>query len=191
MHPQKESAAFPFLDADTQAAAKKTVRRLADLRGCFLDHSAYEAALAEGDPVVYLVASFEPEQGEGDLHYGFGCLMPGMIGEEYYLTKGHLHEWREAAEVYFGLAGEGVMLLEDERSGACRMCPLRTGEIVYVPGHAAHRTFNTGESPLTYLGVYSARAGHDYRPIAERNFRCTVVRRDGRPVMIAREDVKK
>ena len=71
--------------------------------------------------------------------------------------------------MYFGLSGEGVMLLEDEASGEYRMVPLRPNEAVFVPGHTAHRTINTGRVPLTYLGVYPARAGHDYDAIARRN----------------------
>jgi glucose-6-phosphate isomerase len=85
--------------------------------------------------------------------------MPGKIGDEYFLTKGHLHAWRPAAEFYFGLSGEGVMLLEDEATGESRLVPLRPHHAVYVPGHTAHRTVNTGAVPLTYLGVYPARPG--------------------------------
>lgn len=168
------------------AGAKATARHLADLRGCFADAKAYEAALATGNPLLYRVASVEPAAGEGDLHYGVGCIMPGKIGDEYYLTKGHLHSWRPAAEFYFGLSGEGVMLLEDEATGESRMVPLRPHQAVYVPGRTAHRTMNTGSTPLTYLGVYPARAGHDYGVIAQRNFRCLVVERNGRPVMLER-----
>jgi glucose-6-phosphate isomerase, archaeal len=171
------------------AGAKATERHLADLRGCFADAKAYEAALAAGNPLLYRVASVEPAAGEGDLHYGVGCIMPGKIGDEYYLTKGHLHSWRPAAEFYFGLSGEGVMLLEDEATGESRMVPLRPHQAVYVPGHTAHRTMNTGSVPLTYLGVYPARAGHDYGVIAQRNFRCVVVEREGRPVMLERSQL--
>lgn len=168
------------------AGANPVERRLADLRGCFADAAAYEAALAAGNPLLYRVASVEPGAGEGDLHYGVGCLMPGRIGDEYFLTKGHLHAWRPAAEFYFGLTGEGVMLLEDEATGESRMVPLRPHHAVYVPGSTAHRTMNTGTVPLTYLGVYPARAGHDYGAIAQRNFRHVVVERAGGPVMIPR-----
>lgn len=168
------------------AGAKPIERRLADLRGCFADTAAYAAALAAGNPLLYRVASVEPAAGEGDLHYGVGCLMPGKIGDEYFLTKGHLHAWRPAAEFYFGLTGEGVMLLEDEATGESRMVPLRPHHAVYVPGHTAHRTMNTGTVPLTYLGVYPARAGHDYGAIAQRNFRHVVVERAGQPAMIER-----
>jgi glucose-6-phosphate isomerase len=161
-------------------------RRLADLRGCFADAAAYEAALAAGNPPVYRVASVAPAAGAGDLHYGIGCVLPGKIGDEYFLTKGHLHAWRPAAEFYFGLSGEGAMLLEDEATGESRLVPLQPHAAVYVPGHTAHRTVNTGAVPLIYLGVYPAQAGHDYGAIATRNFRGVVVERAGQPVLLAR-----
>lgn len=171
------------------AGAKPTERYLTDLRGSFADAEAYEAALAVGNPLLYRVGGIAPATGEGDLHYGVGCIMPGKIGDEYYLTKGHLHAWRPAAEFYFGLSGEGVMLLEDEATGESRLVALRPHHAIYVPGHTAHRTVNTGAVPLTYLGVYPARAGHDYGVIAKRNFRCVVVERSGQPVMLPRNEL--
>lgn len=167
--------------------ATRVQRFLADLRGCFADVAAYEAALAAGNPLVYTVASFEPGHGEGDLHYGIGCIQPGRVGDEYFMTKGHFHAWRPAAEFYFGLAGEGVMLLEDERTGESRLIELHPHTAVYVPGYTAHRTINVGSDPLTYLGVYPARAGHDYGAIATRNFQCVVVAREGRPILLKRD----
>lgn len=161
-------------------------RRLSDLRDCFVDTEACAAALAEGDPLLYRVTAVEPASGGGDLHYGLGVLFPGKIGDEYFLTKGHLHRIREAAEVYIGLSGEGRMLLEDEATGESRLEPLGAGRVVYVPGFTAHRTINTGDEPLTYFGVYPANAGHDYGAIAERNFLKVVVERGGTPVMLDR-----
>ena len=163
-----------------------TRRYLADLRGCFRDSVALEQRLAQDNSLVYTVAAVAPAEGEGDLHYGLGTIYPGLVGNEYFLTKGHLHAWRPAAEVYIGIAGEGVMLLEDEATGESHMLPLEKNSIVYVPGRTAHRTMNVGESPLVYLGVYPARAGHDYSSIAQRNFRFTVVKRDGKPYMLLR-----
>jgi len=161
-------------------------RHLSDLRGCFANNAAFEATLAAGNPLLYSVGAVEPAGGEGDLHYGVGMLMPGKIGNEYFMTKGHLHSWRPAAEFYFGLTGAGVMLLEDETSGQSRMVPLQANGVVYVPGYTAHRTMNVGKTPLTYIGVYPAKAGHDYSTIAKTNFRFVVVERDGQPVMIER-----
>lgn len=163
-------------------------RHLSDLSGCFADASAFAAATAQGDPLVYSVSTVERASGAGDLHFGIGRLLPGKVGREYYLTKGHMHSWREAAEVYVGLSGEGAMLLEDPASGASRMVPLLPNSAVYVPGNTAHRTVNTGASPLVYMGIYPAGAGHDYRVIAERNFRCVVLEEHGRPVMRDRAD---
>jgi len=163
-------------------------RHLADLGGSFADAGAYAAALAAGNPLVYTVASAEPASGPGDLHYGLGVLQPGRIGAEYYLTKGHLHTWRPAAEVYIGLRGEGAMLLEPEDGGEARLVPLVAGSVVYVPGFTAHRTVNTGAEPLAYLGVYPAAAGHDYQVIARNNFRHVVVERGGRPALLPRGD---
>ncbi|MBM4088001.1 MAG: glucose-6-phosphate isomerase [Planctomycetes bacterium] len=173
------------------AGARAVRRHLSDLRGCFADSQAYEVALAAGNPLIYSVGAVEPADGEGDLHYGLGLLLPGRIGNEYYLTKGHLHAWRPAAEFYFGLTGEGVMLLEDEATGESRIVPLSPNGVVYVPGCTAHRTMNVGTTPLTYLGVYPAKAGHDYSAIAKNSFRCVVIERDGKPAMMKRKDLLK
>ena len=168
------------------AGAAATSRYLSDLGSCFLDTAAYQSALQAGNPLVYSVASVALGSGDGDLHYGLGKIMPGRVGSEYYMTKGHFHAWREAAELYIGLAGEGVMLLEEEVSGSTQVVPLRPCQTVYVPGHTAHRTINVGSVPLTYLGVYPAKAGHDYGAIARRNFSKVLIDRNGQPVLLDR-----
>jgi glucose-6-phosphate isomerase len=149
-------------------------RRLSDLRGCFADEQAFERRLAAGNDLVYTVSSAGPESGLGDLAFGLGTVLPGRVGDEYFLTKGHDHQWREAAEVYVGLAGRGGLVLED-KTGARRFVPMTAGDIVYVPGSTAHRTVNTGDEPLSYLGIYPADAGHDYANIAADNFGLVVV----------------
>lgn len=162
------------------------LRRLSDLRGCFADEAAYAAALAQGDPVIYTVSTIQPAQGEGQLHGALGVIWPGRIGAEYHLTRGHLHAWRPAAEMYLGLRGQGMMLLEDEATGEGGMVPLLPQGVVYVPGGTAHRTINTGDEPLVYLGVYPAEAGHDYEAVARRHFRQVVVAMDGKPTLLDR-----
>lgn len=169
------------------AEGADTQRYLSDLRGCFADTAAFEAALAEGDRLIYSVSSVTPADQEGDLHYGLGMVMPGQIGAEYFLTKGHLHAWRPAAEIYIGLSGKGVMVLEHEQGGESQMVPLEANGVVYVPGWTAHRTCNVGNEPLIYLGIYPAQAGHDYASIAERNFRSVVVNEGGSPRLLGRE----
>ena len=163
-----------------------TVRYLRDLAGSFADQAAYTAALAAGDPVIYRATQVEEGTDEGDIHYGLAIIYPGKVGAEYHLTKGHIHAWRPAAEVYIGLAGRGLMLLEDERTGESTVIPLERNSTVYVPGYAAHRTINIGEEPLVYWGVLSSRAGHDYGSIGQRNFSKVVVEIDGQPVVMDR-----
>ena len=173
-------------DAGVLQGVPVVERRLGDLRGVFYDEAAYEKMLEEaGNVLLYTVQTVEPGDGEGDLHYGLGTIMPGRVGNEYFLTRGHLHAWRPAAEVYIGLGGSGLMILESE-SGETTVEPLGRGHIVTVPGFTAHRTVNTGAEPLRYLGIYPARAGHDYASIAERNFGVVVVKQNGEPVVIER-----
>lgn len=161
-------------------------RRLSDLRECFADRQAFEAALEQANPVVYEVTAVEPASGDGQLHYGLGILYPGRVGEEYFLTKGHYHSHRPAAEVYIGLSGSGVMLLEEEGTGESRLIPLHANSVVYVPGHTAHRTANIGTDPLVYIGIYPSNAGHDYSTISAKNFRMRVVDQNGEPKMVER-----
>ncbi len=46
---------------------------------------------------------------------------------------------------------------------------------------------NTGSEPLVYIGIYPAKAGHDYGAIAERNFRSVVVEKQGQPQLHSRD----
>ncbi len=174
--------------AGTIAGRPRVERRLSELAPCFADQAAGREVLRHADPLVYAVSTFAPADGAGDLHYGLAQVMPGRVGREYFMTKGHFHAWREAAEFYFTLSGEGLMLLEGETGGRAQAVPMRPREAVYVPGRTAHRTVNVGPEPLTFLGVYPARAGYDYGAIAARNFRHVIVARDGGPAMIPREE---
>jgi glucose-6-phosphate isomerase, archaeal len=166
-------------------SATTIVRRLSDFNGYFIDQDSF-TSMAGDNPIIYTLSSVESSQGEGQLHYGFGTVMPGKIGSEYFFTRGHLHTWRIAAEIYMGLSGEGYLLLEHE-NGSYKLNPLSPGQIIYVPGFTAHRTINTGMEPLTYLGVYPAQAGHDYATIKSTNFRHVVVEINGQPQLIDRK----
>lgn len=166
-----------------------TQRYLRDLRDSFADAAAVDALLrADDNPLLYYVTQIEDAMGEGDLHYGLGVLLPGKVGVEYFMTRGHLHAWRAAAEVYLGLRGRGLMLLENEQTGACEAVALEANTIVHVPGHTAHRTINTGAEPLVYWGILSSRAGHDYGAVGKRNFSKVVVEVDGAPVVMDRTE---
>lgn len=177
------------IDAGEISNADITERRLSDLDGYFVNEAAYQKQRSEkGDPLIYRVHRVAAADQDGDLHYGLGELMPGTVGQEYYMTKGHFHEWRDAAEVYICLDGQGKMLLEDEQSKDVRLLSFDCDEVVYVPGHVAHRTINYGSTPLKYMGIYPAKAGHDYGRIANENFQKILVQEHDRPTLVNRTD---
>jgi glucose-6-phosphate isomerase len=163
-------------------------RRLSEMQDAFGDARACAAILRGDDPVLYTVSTFDVYEGPGHLRCGLGVLFPGRVGEEYFLTRGHLHERREAAEIYVGLRGMGLMLMQREDGTGSTTAELTSDSFVYVPGYTAHRTVNVGDEPLIYLGIYPADAGHDYEPIRAGNFSSVVVCRDGRPAVLPRSE---
>jgi glucose-6-phosphate isomerase len=115
-------------------------KRLGDMAGVYLDRAAYDALVAEAgaDAVVYRVAEHRAASGPGALVIGTSTLQPGRVGEEFAVTRGHLHVLADRAELYHCLSGRGVMLLET-LDGRSRAVPLTAGGAVHVPGHWARR----------------------------------------------------
>lgn len=167
-----------ILDARTVAQ-----RFLSDLEGVFADPSA-EAALLEQNPLIYEVyeATENPEL-TGHLLYSTTVIHPGKVGSEYFMTRGHYHALEDRAELYFGLLGEGCLLLQN-REGMVNLQPVSPGTAAYVPPCWAHRTINTGAESFVFLAVYPAEAGHNYAAIAEQGFASILVERDGRPQLV-------
>ncbi|WP_279504787.1 glucose-6-phosphate isomerase family protein [Aeromonas veronii] len=158
---------------------------LADLQGLFADLHA-EAALSP-DTRLYRVAMLPGNGGEGDLNMGVTYLEAGRVGQEFFMTRGHIHARAEQAEYYFGLCGGGLLLLQD-MAGVCRLEQVFPGSVHHIPGHVAHRLVNTGEKQLSVLAVWPAIAGHDYRLMAERGFGLRVVAgKEGEPCVVSCE----
>lgn len=141
--------------------------RLADLSGLFADE--YACSTRDPDTLLYRVAMLPGSGVEGDLNMGVTHIEAGRIGQEYFMTRGHLHARAEQAEYYFGLRGEGLLLLQDG-VGECRLERVFHGSVHHIEGHVAHRLINTGETPLSALAVWPAIAGHDYRLMARKGF---------------------
>jgi glucose-6-phosphate isomerase len=158
-------------------------RRLSDLRGLFADPIA-ETALLNQNPLIYQV--FETEENpavEGQLRFSTTIIQPGKVGDEYFFTKGHYHGKSDRAEVYYGLKGEGLLLLQT-RAGEVSIQPMRPGSAAFVPPHWGHRTINTGSENFAFLAVYPADAGYDYGSIAERGFAEIIIEQNGKPVAV-------
>jgi glucose-6-phosphate isomerase, archaeal len=155
------------LDGVMTGATSSYEKRLGDMGGVYRDDAAYRSAVADKgtDFLVYRVEEHRNVDGEGALIIGTSTLQPGRYGDEFAVTRGHLHAKADRAELYFCLSGTGVMLLEtlDGRSEAL---PITAGEAVHVPGHWVHRSVNVGDEPFVTLFCYGADAGQDYELIS-------------------------
>ncbi len=175
-----------FTGALTGSVSVST-KRLGDLKGVFADEAA-RASLPQ-DTAVYTVHAHvaEREGTPGGLFFGTSFIHPGMVGEEFFMTRGHFHTRSETAEYYWCLQGEGILLLMDRqrRCTAQRMTP---GSLHYIPGHVAHRLVNTGSQVLAVGACWPSDAGHDYRTIEEQGFSARVVLRNGHAAVLAMEE---
>ena len=138
-----------------------------DLRGVYRDADAFEqlAAADNGEP-LYWVETSNTEGGPGGLITGTSVLQPGRVADEYFMTRGHLHVKADRAELYVGLAGHGVMLLET-LDGESRAVEVNPGEAVYVPGQWVHRSINVGDELFVTLFCYASDAGQNYQIIED------------------------
>ncbi len=159
-------------------AALWSARHLSQMKAAYADQQAAEAVLADEDPVIYEFQELGVPETEGDLAFGAGVLHPGKIGDEFYMTKGHFHKKLETAEVYLGLSGEGLLLIESPDGTDSRVLEMKPMQAVYVPKGYAHRTINTGDEDLTYFFAFPAEAGHDYGTIELKGFRNLIIAAD-------------
>ncbi|MEM2335601.1 MAG: glucose-6-phosphate isomerase family protein [Candidatus Bathyarchaeia archaeon] len=168
----------------------KVERYLSDMREYFVDRQVVEETLSSGrNPLIYVVYEINREL-QGELNVGYTIIYPGKIGDEYYFTKGHFHEKRLTGEVYVGVSGEGLILMQDEE-GTFLVGEIESGAIIYVPPGFAHRTVNTGKTELIFLSIYPSDAGHDYETIMRTGFAKIVIERGGKPVLTDNPNYKK
>ncbi|PKM96306.1 MAG: glucose-6-phosphate isomerase [Firmicutes bacterium HGW-Firmicutes-1] len=162
---------------------KVTERYLSNMKGMFADEKAFENILKDKDPKIYDFTEMGFEEVKEDLLYGTSITYPGKVGNEYFMTKGHFHTILETAEVYYCISGEGYMLMETPE-GEWQADKLEAGKAVYVPARWAHRSINSGKTPLVTFFCFRADAGHDYGTIESKGFRKLIVEKDGKPEII-------
>ena len=161
-------------DGTIPTAATVQERRVSDLRGLFADAVA-EARVLERNPLVYRVydATELPKE-DGHLLFSTTVIEPGRVGDEYFMTKGHFHARADRSELYYGLSGHGMLLLQTPE-GRFETLPMVAGTAAYVPPYWGHRTVNTADEPFAFLAAYPADAGYDYGTIARNGFSALVV----------------
>ena len=171
------------LDKDRSSYDSHIQRRLSGLLGHFADRKACQAMLDAADPVIYDVYANHRPETTGELLSGLTIVHPGRVGDEYFMTRGHYHAVRDTAEIYYCLAGRGVLLMENEL-GETAVEEFVPGRVVYVTPRWAHRSVNTGAEDLVTFFVYPAHAGHDYGTIDSTGFRKRVLDKDGVPAIV-------
>ncbi len=155
-------------------------RTLEEIANIFLDQQAVQ--LIPAQTVVYTVQSWLPvEEGtRGGLFYGRSTIMPGKVGNEYFMTKGHFHAKSDRAEFYWGVQGKGVLILmdRDRNTWGEEVYP---GSLHYIGSHIAHRLANTGDTNLVVGACWPSDAGHNYEEIAIHGFSARLIEIDGQP----------
>lgn len=145
-----------------QGTGSRYEKRLAELGGLYADAAAFEALAArQGDAVVYDVTDHRPSAAAGDLITGVTRMSPGKVGDEYFMTRGHVHARADRPELYFGLKGRGLMVMESV-DGQTRIVEIGPQVACYVPPFWIHRSVNVGREDFVMLFCYPADAGQDY-----------------------------
>ncbi len=140
-------------------------KRLSDLAGIYADGSAFAALLAKGDRVTYAVEDLKPNTDAGDMIFGITRMIPGKVGDEFYVTRGHIHAKGNRPEIYYGESGYGLMQLESP-DGESRLIEVTPRSVCYVPPFWIHRSINVGTDDLVMTFFYPADSGQDYDIIA-------------------------
>lgn len=98
------------------------------------------------------------------------------------MTKGHFHQFPNRGEYYWGLQGQGYLVLFDEkRSWVESVLP---GSLHYVPGHTGHRLVNVGDERLAVGACWPSDAGHEYGVIETGGFPLLVLKGEGGPRIV-------
>lgn len=133
-----------------------------DMNGLYADSAAFEElAKSKANEVVYEVTDHRPSNKPGDLITGVTRMSPGKVGREFFMTRGHIHAVADRPELYFGLKGRGLMMMESA-DGESRIVEIIPFVACYVPPYWIHRSINVGDEDLVMLFCYPADSGQDY-----------------------------
>lgn len=140
-------------------SAHTSARRIGDLAGLFVDEEARSGM--DPETVVYKTYGCPGDMEGEQLLYGTTVLMPGTVGDEFFMTRGHFHTHPLRGELCLTLRGTGILLLMD-RAGKTDRVTMKEGALYNIPPDLAHRVVNTGSVPLIFFVSWMSDCGHDY-----------------------------
>ena len=180
-----KTAIINFNTGELSGDILKSATTLDSMAGLFEDETARQAM--PQNTVLYNVQYHAPDpDAPGGLLFGTSFINPGLVGDEYFMTKGHFHKKIDTAEYYWCIAGQGILLMMAE-DGTTDYQAMTPGVLCYIPRRWAHRLVNTGDTVLTIGACWPADAGHDYGSIKETSFGLRVKKVDGKPQVIAHD----
>ncbi len=158
-------------------------RTLGEIRSIF-EHGN-QITEQQANNIAYSVSSYLPEKEgtPGGLYFGITNLYGGLVGDEYFMTKGHFHANVDTAEFYWGIEGEGILILMDEK-GHVRGERMFPGSLHYIPGRVAHRVANVSDTILSFGACWPSNAGHDYGSIEKSGFTARLKKVNGKPQLV-------
>lgn len=158
----------------------KTIGQLANM---FMDEDARQQ-MDPSQPVYRVQAHLPvPEGTTAGLFFGTTWIQPGNVGGEYFMTHGHFHQLADRGEYYWGLKGNGVLILMDEhRNGRAEF--MHPGSLHYIPANTAHRVANIGDDELSFGACWPSDAGHNYDEIRNRGFSKRLFNKNGVPTLV-------
>ena len=168
MVPKPTSHRIDPLSGELTGATGHYCKKLSDMAGLYEDEAEFSQAIEQGrDAIIYKVSDVRPDAIHGDLIFGTTFMEPGRIGNEFFMTRGHIHAKANRPETYYGESGEGLMLLESPE-GITRVLEVLPRQMIYVPPFWIHRSVNIGSVPLVLSFCYPSDSGQDYS-IIERS----------------------
>ena len=169
------NAASPFLafvNPDTLQIQPNTggyKKYFRELAGIYADEVAFDRLAGTlGEAVAYRVDEARFSNYGSDLITGISVLEPGKVGQEFFMTRGHLHQRADRPETYYCLAGRGVLLLES-LAGEINAMEMRPGSLVYVPPFWVHRSVDVEATVFATLFSYPADAGQNFEIVRQAN----------------------
>lgn len=174
---------FDLLTGQIEPCSVHDPRHVSHLAEMFSDQTAVKKAIAGVDPLVYEIRHTHFVTRNSDMALGVSTIYPGMVGSEYYMTKGHVHERDDQPEIYYCVRGSGLLLMDD-LNGDFQAAPFNAGTIIHIPPQYAHRVVNTGPDLLIFVSAFHLAAGHNYAPVKEKGFAYRVFEVEGKPELV-------
>lgn len=149
-------------DGNVYPEGRGSVRRLSDVAALFEDVEKAVETQREINPIIYSTSTAPVPEAEGHIGFNLTRIEPGCVGDEFYMTHGHIHI-RPDGETYIGQSGRGGIVLS--RNGEIKWLEITAGVVGYIPPGWTHRSVNTGTTPFIFASVYPALSGQNYEPV--------------------------